>query len=59
MEPGCGAFSFNSQSVSLLQAYLLLELLSSSLLAETGSKCTLVHSDMGLTTTESCSMEDN
>ena len=33
---GCGAFSFNSQSVSLLQAYLLLELSSSSLLAGTG-----------------------
>ena len=39
---GYGAFSFNSQSVSLLQAYLLLELLSSSLLAETGSKYPLV-----------------
>ena len=35
---GCGIFYYNSQSVSLLQAYLLLELLSSSLLAETGSK---------------------
>ena len=41
---GCGAFSFNSQSVSLLQAYWLLELLSGSLLAETGSKCPLVYS---------------
>ena len=26
MLPGCSAFSFNSQSVSLLQAYFLLEL---------------------------------
>jgi len=34
----CGAFSFNSRSVSLLQAYLLLELFSSSLLAATGGK---------------------
>ena len=34
---GCGAFSFNSQSVSLLQAYLRSELLCSALLAETGS----------------------
>ena len=33
-----------SQSVSLLQAYLLLELFSSSLLAETGGKCPLVFS---------------
>ena len=41
---GCGAFSFNSQSVSLLQAYLLLELISSSLLAETSGKCPLVFS---------------
>ena len=41
---GCGAFSFNSQSVSLLQAYLLLELFSSSLLAETSGKCPLVFS---------------
>ena len=41
---GCGAFSFNSQSVSLLHAYLLLQLFSSSLLAETGGKCPLVFS---------------
>ena len=33
---GCVNFSFNCQSVSLLQAYLLLELPSSSLLAGTG-----------------------
>ena len=33
---GCVNFSFNCQSVSLLQAYLLLELSSSSLLAGTG-----------------------
>ena len=33
---GCVNFSFNRQSVSLLQAYLLLELPSSSLLAGTG-----------------------
>ena len=41
---GCGAFSFNSQSVSVLQAYLLLELFSSSQLAETSGKCPLVFS---------------
>ena len=41
---GCAAFSFNCQSVPLLQAYLLLELFSSSLLAETGGKCPLVFS---------------
>ena len=41
---GCAAFSFNCQSVSLLQAYLLIELFSSSLLAETGGKCPLVFS---------------
>ena len=34
--PGCVNFSFNCQSVSLLQAYLLLELSTSSLLAGTG-----------------------
>ena len=39
---GCGNFSLNSQSVSFLQAYLLLELISSALLAETGGKCPLV-----------------
>ena len=39
---GCGAFSFNSQRFSLRQAYLLLELLCSALLAETVSKCYLV-----------------
>ena len=33
---GCVNFSFNCQSVSFLQAYLLLELSSSSLLAGTG-----------------------
>ena len=33
---GCVNFSFNCQSVSLLQAYLLLELSSSRLLARTG-----------------------
>merc|ERR1712012_80204 len=33
---GCVNFSFNCQSVSLLQAYLLLELSSSRLLAGTG-----------------------
>ena len=41
---GCSAFSINSQSVSFLQAYLLLELISSVLLAETGGKCPLVFS---------------
>ena len=41
---GCGNFSLNSQSVSFLQAYLLLELISSALLAETGGKCPLVFS---------------
>ena len=41
---GCGAFSLNSQSASFLQAYLLLELISSLLLAETCSKCPLVFS---------------
>ena len=41
---GCAAFSFNCQSVSSLKAYLLLELFSSSLLAETGGKCPLVFS---------------
>ena len=41
---GCGAFSLNSQSVSFLQAYLLLELICSALLAETGGKCPLVFS---------------
>ena len=35
---GCVNFSCNCQSVSLLQAYLLLELSSSSLLAGTGGK---------------------
>ena len=39
---GCGSFSFNSQSVSLLQAYLLLELLCSALLAEASGKCPFV-----------------
>ena len=39
---GCDAFSLNSQSVSFLQAYLLLELICSALLAETGGKCPLV-----------------
>ena len=41
---GCGAFSLNSQSVSFLPAYLLSELISSALLAETGGKCPLVFS---------------
>ena len=41
---GYGDFSLNSQSVSFLQAYLLLELISSALLAETGGKCPLVFS---------------
>ena len=45
MYVGCGIFSINCQSVSLLQAYLLLEFLNSSLLGETGSKCPLVYSD--------------
>ena len=40
----CADFSLNSQSVSFLQAYLLLELISSALLAETGSKFPLVFS---------------
>ena len=40
---GC-AFSFKSQSVSLLHAHLLLELFSSSLLAETGGKCPIIYS---------------
>ena len=46
---GCNDFSLNSQSVSFLQAYLLLELISSALLAggpapdrRTGGKCPLV-----------------
>ena len=39
---GCGAFSFNSQSVKVFLAYLLLELLCSVLLAETCSKYLLV-----------------
>ena len=45
---GCDDFSLNSQSVSFLQAYLLLELISSALLAggpadrRTGGKCPLV-----------------
>ena len=42
--PGCGAFSLNSQSISFLQAYLLLELISSALLAVTGGKRPLVFS---------------
>ena len=41
---GCGTFSLNSQSVSLLQAYLQLEIFCNTLLAETGSKCPLVFS---------------
>ena len=41
---GCATFSFNCKSVSLLQAYLLWELFSSSLLAETSGKCPLVFS---------------
>ena len=41
---GCVNFSFNCQSVTLLQAYLLLVLFSSSLLVETGGKCPLVFS---------------
>ena len=41
---GCSAFSINSQSVSFLQAYLLFELISSAILAETGGKCPLVFS---------------
>ena len=40
----CGAFSLNNQSVSFLQAHLLLELIGSSLLTETGGKCPLVFS---------------
>ena len=40
----CGAFSLNSQRVSFLQAYLLLDLISSTLLAGTGGKCPLVFS---------------
>ena len=39
---GCVTLSFKSQSVSLLQAYLLLELLCSAFLAETSGKCPLV-----------------
>ena len=38
---GCAKFSLNSQSVSFLQYYLLLELISSDLLAETSGKCPL------------------
>ena len=41
---GCFAFSLNSQSVSFLQAYLLLGFISGALLAETGGKCPLVFS---------------
>ena len=39
---GCADFSFNCQSVSWLQAYLLLELFCSTLLAGTSGKCLLV-----------------
>ena len=54
---GCGAFSLNSQSVCLLQAYLLLELLCSTLLAETSGKCPLVFGVSHLQGYKSCGQQ--